>query len=81
MGFRMWAVKNSQKRRSARSVGEKSAGVVVRGAGAAAAEASMGSRSGNMYRECTSIVMVHKERCVTYVSTFSPPLTSEPGID
>ena len=49
-GFRMWAVKNSQKRRSARPVGEKSVGVVVRGPGAAAAEASMGSRSGNMER-------------------------------
>ena len=29
----MWAVKNSQKRRSARSEGEKSAGVAARRAG------------------------------------------------
>ena len=39
----MWAVKNSQKRRSARSLGEKSAGVAVRGVGGGEpAEASMG---------------------------------------
>ena len=64
--LRMWAVKNSQNRRSACSVGEKSAGVVVRGAGAAAAEASMGSRSGNMGGACTPIEVVHKGRYVTY---------------
>ena len=50
--FRMWAVKNSQKRRSACSEGEKSAGVAVRRAGGvrATAEASAGMRSGNMGR-------------------------------
>ena len=48
----MWAVKNSQKRRSARSVGEKSAGVVVRRAGEAApAEASMPEQVGEHGRE------------------------------
>ena len=62
----MWAVKNSQKRRCARSVGEKSAGGLVPDAGGAVpAEASMGSRSGNMRRECTPILAVHKGRYVT----------------
>ena len=52
--FRIWAVKNSQKRRSACSVGEKSADVAAwRAGGGGRAAASAGMRSGNMARECT----------------------------
>ena len=65
---------NSQKRRSACSVGEKSAGVVVRGPGAAAAEASMGSRSGNMGGECTWIVVVHKDVMLVIEREFATPV-------
>ena len=47
--FRMWAVKNSQKRRSACSEGEKSAdGAKRRAGGESRAERSTGTRSGNM---------------------------------
>ena len=66
-GFRMWAVKNSQKRRSARSEGEKSAGVAAwRAGGGGRAEALAGMSSGNMGAECTPIRMVHKGRYVAY---------------
>ena len=45
--FRMWAVKNSQKRRSACLEGEKSAGVAVwRAGGVAHAELSTGPGRG-----------------------------------
>ena len=63
--FRMWAVKNSQKRRSARSEGEKSAGVAAwRSTGAGRAELSMGTKSGNMVRECTPVLRLPKGRYV-----------------
>ena len=63
----MWAVKNSQKRRSARSEGEKSAGVAAwRAGGAGSPGRSAGTRSGNMGAECTPIIMVHKGRYVAF---------------
>ena len=63
----MWAVKNSQKRRSVRSEGEKSAGVAARRAGGVeTAEASAGMSSGNMGGGCTPIHVVHKGRYVAY---------------
>ena len=66
-GFRMWAVKNSQNRRSACSVGKNSTCVDARGAGAReVAPASVGTRSGNMEGECTRILMVHKRRYVPF---------------
>ena len=69
-----------EKRRSARSVEEKSAGVVVRGAGGAApAEASMGSRSGNMEGECTPIQVVHKGRYVASLECLDEARSDEDG--
>ena len=64
----MWAVKNSQKRRSARSEGEKSAGVAAwRAGGGGRSGPSTGTKSGNMVRECTPILVVHKGRYVAYM--------------
>ena len=57
----MWAVKNSQNRRSARSGGEKSAGVVVRGAagrrgehggGGTFSREQVGEHGGGVYADC-----------------------------
>ena len=49
LGFRIWAVKNSQKRRSARGEGEKSTGAAVRCAGRAGRSGAFdGMRLGNM---------------------------------
>ena len=38
--------------------------------GGGRAEASMGTRSGNMGQECTPITVVHKGRYVAYRDTF-----------
>ena len=63
--FRMWAVKNSQKRRSARSEEEKSASVAMwRAGGAGGPKASAETKSGNMGRECKPIPVVHTGRYV-----------------
>ena len=60
-------MKNSQKRRSAWWVGEKSAGAAVRRAGRAERSApSAGRSSGNMGGECTPKETVHKRRYVTF---------------
>ena len=60
-------MKNSQKRRSARSVGAKSAGVAARRAGGGGREGpSAGTRSGNMGGKCTPIQEVDKGRYVAY---------------
>ena len=65
--FRMWAVKNSQKRRSADSEGEKSAGVAAwRAGGGGSPGPAAGMRSGNMAPECMPTRRVHKGRYVVY---------------
>ena len=63
-------MKNSQKRRSARSEVEKSAGVAVwRAGGAGSSGRSTGTKSRNMGREYTPIRVVLKWSCPALVDT------------